>query len=206
MTKLKLGIAAAVVIAAAVTTAAVAWSGGAEHDDTVLVASGHGDDCWYRTAAETKDWVRMAKVGVEFGKDQVVLKPSSGQVTVTKAELIDPQGGIRLIKAVFAPYAGFAIGFFGEDFRLPPYLADKIQELPARLTSTPKPAGAPPDWDPAYWQVAVVVSAPVSATNAFATGVKLTYRSGSTERTVNTTGDVRLVRQRSLCPSPSPSA
>jgi len=203
VTKLKLGIAAAVVIVAAVTSAAVVWLTGVTDHDTVLVSpGGQNDFCWYRTAAETKDWARMAKVGVEFGTDGVVLKPSSGHVTITKAELIDPKGGIRLIKAVFAPYAPFAIGFFGEDFRPPPYLAGKIQELPARLTSTPKPVGAPPDWDPAYWQVAVVVSAPVSATNAFATGVKLTYRSGSTERTVNTTSDVRLVRSRSLCPAP----
>jgi hypothetical protein len=110
---------------------------------------------------------------MEFGLDVLHLAPVSGQETVTEAELVQPTGGIRLVRAVFAPNAQVGTGSSAPTTTCRPTFADKVKELPATLMRTPKPVGATRAFDEASWQLAVVVSAPASASEASATGVKL---------------------------------
>jgi hypothetical protein len=180
----------AVVAAASVVATVVASGSGGS---TKLAKDGDVIDyCWAST--EQGDWTRIASEGQTYGLDLLALSPAKGEVTVTDAKLVNPEGGLRLVAAVFSPSAKVGGGLIGRRFDLPSYLRPYLRPLPAQLRPVARPAGAPEPWNPADWQLSIVVSAPASATNASANGVDLTYRSGSSTHTYRTVDNVRLLR------------
>jgi hypothetical protein len=194
----------ALVIALVVVAAALIVAGrlAGRQSTTKLVRGGSNTYgfCW--TASDGHDWSLLRQSGMEFGLDVVNLVPARGHVTVTKVDLIKPKGGLRLVTSVFAPTAAISIGEFGPRYGVPAYVKNYVRTVPATLERV-SPAGAPAEFDGGKrWQLAVVVNVSSTTTDASATGVKLTYRSGSKTRTYKATDLIRVTNgQSAKCPS-----
>lgn len=144
------------------------------------------------------DWDQGLRSGWGFGLDDMRLTPAGGRLTVTGAELVEPRGGIRLLKTVFAPQANFGSGLAGEPWGLPPYLLPYLRTTPADLTPLARPLPGADDtfnsvFDGDTWQAAAVVTVSPTATDASAAGLTLHYRSGSQTRSYTILDKIRIL-------------
>lgn len=181
-------LVAVVALAAATATAVVHR----HRQTTTLVAS--SDDftfCWQPPTPA--DWTAMTHAGIEFGLDYIELAPNTGRVRVTAAELNDPTGGIRLVKAVLAPSANFNIGNPGEHWGVESYIAPFLRALPAVIEPIAKPGAAAPVYKGFRWQLGVLVTAPTTSTKASISGLTLHYESNGHQNTYRTKDRIRLI-------------
>jgi hypothetical protein len=151
-----------------------------------LKLDGDGYDYCYHPPASAA-WLAQSHNALIFGLDALELSSVSAEVTVISVKMIDPTGGIVLRAVAFVPNAEVGIGTPGDQpiYTTTRSLAAEARTVPATLARTDQT-------NPKIWQLAVTVSAPVSAVQARAAGFLLTYKSGSSIRTIKTRDTVTL--------------
>jgi hypothetical protein len=157
-----------------------------------------------QSANTEQDWQRLLTTSTSFGLDYFTLSPSHGTVTVTKVELIDASPGFQLTQARFVPGGGVGNGWeWGTKYADEPAASLSLRRsLPARLNYTPLPPGVHTGVDGSQWELAVGVSLGPSAAAAgggYAKGVRVTYRSGGSEHTIDGADAVGVIKDSNDC-------
>jgi hypothetical protein len=196
------GIAAVATLAAACLGAGYLASRPETHGSLRVSNESYGF-CWWPTT--NADWQDQAANGRGFGVDYLNLSSNEATVTVTSVVPIGPTGGIGVQSVAFVPGGEVGGGFSGTKgiVGTSAALVALARRVPASLRFMPPPSGLDEStrsiYDGKSWQLAVTVSAPLSAAKASLNGFAVTYKTGSVTRHLKTADTITIGRKKSVC-------